>query len=223
MAGYNRTRYVEELLEKTESQPPSFTVHLHPEHWILNNGSKFLYHNQIASLLDDIRAHRIPVDFLDLFDASHTPFYDGCMIVELLDYRPQRNKEPTPEKPQKTRVILHPNSESLYADICSLNQRFMCKWTDNDALEVESKLLLATAPPLCLDPDPHLTRIANHVLRVSTPTIPMSLKRKAAALEPEEDESGKARRAKIMSFMTRPPARAHTPRYDDSFLTSAHN
>ena len=74
MAGYNRTRYVEQLLEKTESLPPSFTVHLHAEYWILNNGSKFLYHNQIAvsdvyrvyaayvltsilqSLLDDIRA-----------------------------------------------------------------------------------------------------------------------------------------------------------------------
>ena len=48
MAGYNRTRYVEQLLEKTESLSPSFTVHLHPEYWVLNNGSKFLYHNQIA-------------------------------------------------------------------------------------------------------------------------------------------------------------------------------
>ena len=48
MAGYNRTRYVEQLLEKTELLPPSFTVHLHPEYWVLNNGSKFLYHNQIA-------------------------------------------------------------------------------------------------------------------------------------------------------------------------------
>ena len=48
MASYNRTRYVEELLEKTESQPPSFTIHLHPENWVLNNGSKFLYHTPIA-------------------------------------------------------------------------------------------------------------------------------------------------------------------------------
>lgn len=48
MAGYNRTRSVEQLLEKTESEQPSFTVHLHPEFWVLNNGSKFLYQNQIA-------------------------------------------------------------------------------------------------------------------------------------------------------------------------------
>lgn len=96
MAGYNRTRSVEQLLEKTESSPPSFTVHLHPEFWVLNNGSKFLYQNQIAvcvvlltfifsclntrisqSLLDDIRGHRIPVDFLELFDLARVPFYDG--------------------------------------------------------------------------------------------------------------------------------------------------
>lgn len=57
---------------------------------------------------------------------------------------------------------------------------------------------LATTPPLCLDPSPHLTRVANHVLRASTPTVPMSLKRKAAVLELEEEESEKVRRAKII-------------------------
>jgi hypothetical protein len=37
-----------DLLEKNESQPPSFSVHLHPEHWTLNNVSKFLYNTQIS-------------------------------------------------------------------------------------------------------------------------------------------------------------------------------
>ncbi|KAG6888748.1 hypothetical protein C0995_006219 [Termitomyces sp. Mi166 len=207
MASYNTTRFVEDLLEKTASLSPSFTVHLHLEHWTLNNGSKFLYNNQIASLLDDVRAHRIPVDFLDLFEAAKVPFYDGmgayagCMIVELLDYRPQRGKEPPPDKPERTRVVLHPNSETLWADICAMNHRFGGKWTDRDALEVEARLLLATSAPLCLDPDPHLARVANHIMRVSTPTVPTSLKRKAANLDPAEDETDKARRAKIMSFM----------------------
>ena len=48
---------------------------------------------------------------------------------------------------------------------------------------------MCTAPPLCLDPNPHLTRIANHVLRISKPIVPTSLKRKAALITPEEDES----------------------------------
>ncbi|PPQ70665.1 hypothetical protein CVT24_000673 [Panaeolus cyanescens] len=201
MSGYNRTRYVEQLLEKTESSPPSFTVHLYPEYWVLNNGSKFLYHNQIASLLDDIRAHRIPVDFLHLFDQARVPFYEGCMIVELLDYRPQRSKEPALKNPEKTRVILHPNAETLYEDICTMNAQHGSKWTDRDALEIEAKLLLVTSQPLCLDPDPHLTRIVNHVIRVSTPSMPMSLKRKASIMEPEDDGPEKAKRDRLMGFM----------------------
>ncbi|KAH6916382.1 Spt20 family-domain-containing protein [Coprinopsis sp. MPI-PUGE-AT-0042] len=213
LESYNRTRYVEELLEKTEDKAPSLTIHLHPEHWVLNNGSKFLYHNQMASLLDDIRAHRIPVDFLDLFDDARVPFYDGCMVVELLDYRAKRSRDPQPEKPDRTRVILHPNPETLYADVCALNARSKSNWTDRDALEIESKLLLATAPPLCLDPTPHLTRIANHVLRASTPTVPMSLKRKASTHEPEEDETEKTRRTKIMAFMAPRNTRQHAPNY----------
>ncbi|KAF9054635.1 Spt20 family-domain-containing protein [Panaeolus papilionaceus] len=219
MAGYNRTRYVEQLLEKTESSPPSFTVHLYPEYWVLNNGSKFLYHNQIASLLDDIRAHRIPVDFLHLFDQARVPFYEGCMVVELLDYRPQKSKEPALKTPEKTRVILHPNAETLYEDICSLNTQNGSKWTDQDALEVEAKLLLVTSQPLCLDPDPHLTRIVNHVIRVSTPSMPMSLKRKASVMEPEEDGPEKAKRDRLMGFMAPRGLKPH-PEYDCPFHRS---
>ncbi|KDR67630.1 hypothetical protein GALMADRAFT_146917 [Galerina marginata CBS 339.88] len=222
MAGYNRTRTVEQLLEKTESSPPSFTVHLHSEYWILNNGSKFLYHNQIASLLDDIRAHRIPVDFLELFDSARVPFYEGCMIVELLDYRPQKSQEPALKTPHKTRVVLHPNSETLWGDLCSLNQRNGGKWSDANALEIEAKLILATSPPLCLDPDPHLSRIVNHVLRVSTPSMPLSLKRKAATMEPEEDGPEKAKRERILTFMSPRDNRSHAPTYRmlDAFLAS---
>ncbi|TFK23191.1 hypothetical protein FA15DRAFT_670690 [Coprinopsis marcescibilis] len=205
LESYNRTRYVEELLDRTKDDPPSLAIHLHADYWILNNGSKFLYQNQMASLLDDIRAHRIPVDFLDLFDNARVPFYEGCMIVELLDYRVQQSKGGQQGEPDRTRVILHPNPETIYADICSLNQKYGGRWTDSDALEVEATLLLATAPPLCLDPNPHLTRIANHVLRASTPTVPMSLKRKATTSEPEEDESEKGRKAKIMAFMSPRP------------------
>ena len=48
MAGYNATRAVNDLLLQHEASPPSFTVNLYPEHWTLNNGSKFLYNNQVA-------------------------------------------------------------------------------------------------------------------------------------------------------------------------------
>lgn len=72
---------------------------------------------------------------------------------------------------------------------------------------------VATAPPLCLDPDPHLTRIANNILRVSVPKTPPSLKRKAAAIEQEEEESDKARRMKISQYMNPRNNRSTPPTY----------
>lgn len=48
MANSNTSRWVESLLARTQSLPPSFAVHLHPEHWLINNSSKFLYHNPTA-------------------------------------------------------------------------------------------------------------------------------------------------------------------------------
>ncbi|KAJ3552987.1 hypothetical protein NM688_g3859 [Phlebia brevispora] len=217
MAGYNITRSIEELLSEHELSPPSFTVHLHPDHWTLNGGSKFLYNNQIASLLDDIRAQRIPTDFIELFEAAKLPFYDGCMIVELLDYRPLKGKEPELANPKRSRVVLSPTPETMWADICLLNHKAGNVWTDEDALQVEAKILLATTPPLCLDPDPHLTRIANSILRVSAPAAPVSLKRKAVAMEPEEDESEKVRRAKIMQYMNPRTNRSTIPRFMFSY------
>ncbi|KAI0796211.1 Spt20 family-domain-containing protein [Abortiporus biennis] len=213
MASYNMTRFVEDLLDANAESSSSFTVNLYPEHWTLNNGSKFLYNNHLASLLDDIRAQRIPNDFLELFDAAKLPFYDGCMIAEILDYRPAKGKDPVLEKPERSRVVLTPNSETLWTDICLLNQKNGLSWTDEDALEVEARILMAAAPPLCLEPDPHLTRIANNVLRVSAPTTPASLKRKAAAMEVEEEETEKMRRTKIMQYMDPRAGRSSAPSY----------
>ena len=68
---------------------------------------------------------------------------------------------------------------------------------------------MSTAPPLCLDPDPHLTRAVNSILRVSVPTAPPSLKRKASAMDPEETAMEKVRRAKIMQFMKPTSTRPH--------------
>ncbi|KAI5823295.1 hypothetical protein K523DRAFT_421564 [Schizophyllum commune Tattone D] len=159
MVDYNRTRFVDSLLENNKDQPPSFKIHLHAEHWNLNNGSKFLYNNQVASLLDDIREHRIPADFLGLFTESNVPFYEGCLIVELIDYRvgaqkdiASTSKQPiastststntSTTAPLVTRVVLFPTPETVYTDICLLGARYGARWTDMDALEAEARILV---------------------------------------------------------------------------------
>jgi len=35
----------------------------------------------VKSLLDDIRAQRIPVDLLELFDVENVPFYEGTLLA----------------------------------------------------------------------------------------------------------------------------------------------
>ena len=140
--------------------------------------------------------------------------------MELLDYRPAKSTQPDLEQPERSRVVLSPNDESRWADICLLNQKADNSWTDADSLQVEARLLvrrgnavkllacllihdfqLATAPPLCLEPDVHLTRVVNATQRVSTPPAPLSLKRKASAVDQEADDIENARRLKIMQFM----------------------
>ena len=48
MAGHNKSRLVEDLLQRTEGKPPSFTVNLYPDYWSLNNGARFHYHIPMA-------------------------------------------------------------------------------------------------------------------------------------------------------------------------------
>lgn len=69
------------------------------------------------------------------------------MIVELLDYRPQRPKEPSLEKPERSRVLLQPDPESIWADLCLLNQKFGAKMADFDAFEIEARILVSFAYP----------------------------------------------------------------------------
>ncbi|KAE9390441.1 hypothetical protein BT96DRAFT_925879 [Gymnopus androsaceus JB14] len=212
MDGYNRTRFVEALLERHQSEPPSFSIHLYPENWTINSGAKFLYNDfRYSAFLDEVRAHRIPADYIESFQESGVRYFDGCLIVDLFDYRPQKPTDPALENPEKTREVLHPNSETLWADLCLVNVNSGGNLTDTQALEMEARILLATSAPLCLDPNPHLTRIANNVLRISTPAVPASLKRKASALNVQKDESEKARKEKIMQFM------APTPRASRQF------
>jgi hypothetical protein len=48
--------------------------------------------------------------------------------------------------------------------------------------------------------------------------MPPSLKRKAAAMEPEEDGPEKARRSRILSFMAPQNNKSHMPRLDRELL-----
>ena len=66
----------------------------------------------------------------------------GCLIAELVDYRPARAKDPLLETPDVQRVVLRPNSETVWADVCMLNLKTGGKMSDKDALQLEAKILV---------------------------------------------------------------------------------
>ena len=68
------------------------------------------------------------------------------MIVEIEEFiqvnSTDNSKESNPPEKTVTRVLLRPNSETLFTDLCLLNQKTGGKWTDKDALEIEAKILV---------------------------------------------------------------------------------
>lgn len=62
--------------------------------------------------------------------------------MQLLDYRPPKGKDPLLEDPVRSHVVLSPNGETLWQDICLLNQKTGSVWTDADTLEVEAQILV---------------------------------------------------------------------------------
>ena len=64
------------------------------------------------------------------------------MIVDIEEIKQSDPKDDNPPEKTVARVLLRPNSETLFADLCLLNQKAGNKWTDKDALEVEAKILV---------------------------------------------------------------------------------
>ncbi|ORX94805.1 hypothetical protein K493DRAFT_337632 [Basidiobolus meristosporus CBS 931.73] len=117
----------------------------------------------LPSFLDHLNNFEIPPEFLDVFDEAHCPYYEGCIIAEIHDHRPIRAQaELTSDiRVEVYKIVLHPTSETIWADLCLMNEMRDAVWSEDFSLQVESKILLATEAPLCLDPSFQVTRISN--------------------------------------------------------------
>jgi len=85
----------------------------------------------------------------------------GCLIVALYDHRPRNSKlseprgEDTDVKPQ--RIVLQPTHETLYADIKCLaeaEREVGRPWSDQQALELEARILVCVQVLLGCAPQP---------------------------------------------------------------------
>jgi hypothetical protein len=67
---------------------PSLTLHLHQTHCRFEHQNGiFMYDTPVRSLLESIRDASLPVEILDLLDATEVRYTGGCLVVEVHDHR----------------------------------------------------------------------------------------------------------------------------------------
>ncbi|XP_030861593.2 transcription factor SPT20 homolog-like 1 isoform X2 [Gorilla gorilla gorilla] len=114
------------------------------------------------ALLDYLDAEELPPALGDVLDkASVNIFHSGCVIVEVRDYRQSSNMQPPGY--QSRHILLRPTMQTLAHDV-KMMTRDGQKWSQEDKLQLESQLILATAEPLCLDPSVAVACTANRLL-----------------------------------------------------------
>ncbi|XP_016394635.1 transcription factor SPT20 homolog isoform X2 [Sinocyclocheilus rhinocerous] len=128
-----------------------------------------------TELLEYLDAEELPPILVDLLEKSQVNiFHCGCVIAEVRDYRQSGNaKMPTY---QSRHILLRPTMQTLICDVHAMTSDHH-KWTQDDKLQLESQLILATAEPLCLDPSISVSCTTNRLLYNKQKMSTRSMKR----------------------------------------------
>lgn len=127
-----------------------------------------------TELLFYVNAGEIPPILIDLVDRLNVSlFYDGCIIAQIRDFRRQPQTQPhtrtDTSSPFETRhVLLQASTQTLVADLNSICNSGHYIWTQEDKYSLESQLLVATQPVLCLDPSPRVAIARSHAFATSS-------------------------------------------------------
>ena len=126
-----------------------------------------------TELLDYIDNEQIPPMLIDILDSNcdsdeHLDlFHFGKLFVEIQDYRKKNANVINLNNCESKFVLLKPSAQTILNDVDKLtsfnfNNSFR-NWSNEDRLDLESKLVYATSDPICLDPNP-LTFLSSNQL-----------------------------------------------------------
>jgi len=126
--------------------------------------------------LDYLDMQQLPPLLVDVLDTAQVNIYhDGCVIVELRDYRRSNLKTV-----DATFLLLKPTSQTIVRDVNAMMPD-SSKWTTDDKLLLESKLTLLNNRRLCLDPSPEVfnstSRIQYYANKFNHKGLKRSMKR----------------------------------------------
>ncbi|XP_053204726.1 transcription factor SPT20 homolog isoform X2 [Panonychus citri] len=122
-------------------------------------------------LLDFIDNGELPPMLVDIFDDfnennDHQLFYCGSIFMEVRDYRKTTSSSTANDQNKNYEscfVRLRPTNQTLLNDIARLTSSLshLKKWTQEEKTTLEAKIILETAEPLCLDPNPVVAIVSN--------------------------------------------------------------
>ncbi|KAF5732101.1 hypothetical protein HS088_TW18G00790 [Tripterygium wilfordii] len=142
------------------------------------------YDRTSETLFSAIESGRLPGDILDDMPCR---YIDGSLVCEVRDYRKcalvDGSTVPSTEYPPVVhKVCLKMSLENVVKDIPLISEN---SWTYGDLMEVESRILKALQPQLCLDPTPKLDRICSKSVALELNLDMCSLRRKRLRQIPE--------------------------------------
>ncbi|KAF3451997.1 hypothetical protein FNV43_RR08093 [Rhamnella rubrinervis] len=138
------------------------------------------YDRTSETLFSAIESGRLPGDILDDIPCKYV---DGTLVCEVRDYRKCASERgPGDGFPIVNKVHLRMSLENVVKDIPLISDN---SWTYGDLMEVESRILKALQPQLCLDPTPKLDRLCNNPVPAKLDLALCSMRRKRLRQMPE--------------------------------------
>lgn len=122
-----------------------------------------------SELLDYVDNEELPPVLVDLIENSPLInaklFHEGCLVVQVIDFR--RCTVVSLENSTSHWVLLRPTTQSIINDVMSITSMSDSPfvWRTENKLYLESQLIYATAPPLCLEPNISVGILANKLHR----------------------------------------------------------
>ncbi|EEQ28538.1 conserved hypothetical protein, partial [Microsporum canis CBS 113480] len=102
------------ILKKFAKFPPSLTMHLHPTHFRFDKqDGSFPYNSEMKVVIEHLKDGTVPHDMMEELIMGNVRFYDGCLIVQVIDHR-SPSAEPTPVTKASTGQKLTPFSIHNY-------------------------------------------------------------------------------------------------------------
>ena len=150
-------------VDRLQGLQPCLFINLFPGGYsIEGEHSGRVYDTSSKEFLAGLDSGKIPAKKLvELSGHANFMYHDGCMVVEVRDYRMPRNCD---QKPAVWNMVLEPESGTIAQDLSSVAESHQ-NLNSDDLLLLEKRMLLVSHPAVCLNPHPHVAVVASSLHR----------------------------------------------------------